>query len=167
MSDRPENSPPSSETGGWFVPKNAMSEQQLAASAEAEKPANDAPMPGATPGDAGQWYVPPEAADRVAALVKPQGNAAGQAATPEAPAAQAPLEQPLPQGAALSTDVDYSNYVPGKGFVQPGEVASQPADGQAADAAAADPNAYVQDLGVEPVAAVSEPAAQPVVADAS
>ena len=162
MSDRPENSPPLSETGGWFVPKNAMSEQQLAASADAEKPANDAPMPGATPSDAGHWYVPPEAADRAAALVKTPGNGDGQpeaVATPAAEAPATPMGQPLPQGAALSSEVDYSNYVPGRGFVQPGEAVAQPAEGQAAD-----PNAYVQDAGPEPVAA---PAAQPVAAEAS
>jgi hypothetical protein len=144
MSDRPEESRPLSETGGWFVPKNALSEQQLAASAEPDKPANEAPMPGATPADAGQWYVPPEAVDRAASLIKTQGDGDGQVEQPAAEAAPVqPAEQPLPQGAALSTDVDYSNYVPGKGFVQPGEaVVPVPADSSAAE-----PNAYVQDPG--------------------
>src|SRR5690349_1823296 len=125
MSDRPEDSQSLSETGGWFVPKTAMSEQQLAASAAPEKAANDVPMPGATPTDAGQWYVPPEAADRAAQMVKVPGNGDGQQAQPT-PSEAAPstavetsaarAAQPLPQGAALSTDIDYSNYVPGKGF---------------------------------------------------
>src|SRR5258708_37049846 len=115
MSDRPEESRPASETGGWFVPKNAMNEQQMAASAaDKQGAANEAPMPSATPTQEGGW----RAAGDPAAPATPVAASSSEPTTPAQPAAQPGT--PLPQGAEISTVADYSNSVPGKGFVAPG-----------------------------------------------
>src|SRR5262245_29529534 len=152
MSDRPEASRPTSDTArGWFVPKNAMTEQQIAAMSP--KVSNPVPMPAnTTPQNGGEWYVPEQAAQRAAALtIKPDGNdgtpekpptANEPVSTTENPPADdkdksvpgKPATGPLPQGAALSSEVDYSNYIPGKGFVTPatgatpGTTSAAPAD---------------------------------------
>src|SRR5262245_52387158 len=120
MSDRPEESRPSSEAaGGWFVPKNAMTEQQIAASNA--QSSDSVPMPdSATPQKTGDWYVPQGAEARAAEVSQPAQQA-------KAPVnEQQPGKKDLPQGAALSSEVDYSNYVPGKGFVPKSESEGTP-----------------------------------------
>src|SRR6185295_13847739 len=111
MSDRPEESRPSSEAaGGWFVPKNAMTEQQIAASSAPSS--GEVPMPdNTTPQKSGEWYVPPGAEGRAAEVSAPAQE------QPKAEQPSQPAKQNLPQGAALSSEIDYSNYVPGKGYV--------------------------------------------------
>jgi penicillin-binding protein 1C len=125
MSDRPEESRPSSEVaGGWFVPKNAMNEQEIAASSA--QPADQTPMPDNTsPEKSGEWYVPPGSEARATEV---SGSAQGEQA-PRAEQKPSGGEKPasnLPQGAALSSEVDYSNYVPGKGFVPKSEAPAGP-----------------------------------------
>src|SRR5260221_11047056 len=113
MSDRPEESRPAFETGGWFVPKNAMNEQQMAASAaDKQEAANNAPMPNATPEQEGGWRAAGDAS------AGPLAASSSESAAPAQPGA------PLPQGADISTAADYSNYVPGKGFVAPGSAST-------------------------------------------
>src|SRR5450759_1678472 len=114
MSDRPEDSRPASETGGWFVPKNAMSEQQIAASAtDKQAAAHDAAMPNATPVQAGSWYSPPEAGGSAPAMSAADPAASAQPAAPTEPAPEPvavsgpPTAAPLPAGAGISTEVDY------------------------------------------------------------
>ncbi len=131
MSDRPPEARSASEiTGGWFVPKNAMTEQQIAASNQAQAVSGVA-MPDETAlQDRGKWFVPPEAAERAAAL---KTASAGSAAE-QKPSEGDGKAVVIPQGAALSTEVDYSNYVPGKGFVPkteastPGTTSAAPVD---------------------------------------
>ncbi len=142
MSDRPDESRPTSEVaGGWFVPKNAMNEQQIAATSAqaADQPADSVPMPdNSSPERKGEWYVPSEAQARAAALTENKGGDGGPAPAPKTDQQAQPAQQPaqqaasaIPAGAALSDQVDYSNYVPGKGFVAKSEAAS-PADTSAA-----------------------------------
>ncbi|HLY27104.1 MAG TPA: transglycosylase domain-containing protein [Aggregatilineales bacterium] len=125
MSDRPEDQRSTSETGGWFVPKNALDEQQIAASrGGTPDQGSDIPMPPSIPEQEGGWRLvaPSQAQDQQPAEATPPV-----AATPvegAAPAAQQAASAPLPAGAALSSEVDYSNYVPGKGFVASGSSAS-------------------------------------------
>src|SRR5260221_13893788 len=150
MSDRPEESRPASETGGWFVPKNAMNEQQMAASAaDKQGAANEAPMPSATPTQEGGWHAAGPAAPVAASSSEP--------ASPAQPAAQPGT--PLPKGAEISTDADYSNYVPGKGFVAPGTASTSDAADMAAtpDASDAPPAA---EPSAEPVADAAPMSAQ-------
>src|SRR5512140_964667 len=68
MSDRPDESRSTSEVaGGWFVPKSAMTEEEITAASPPE--ANGVTMPdNTTPEKSGQWYVPPGAEARAAAL---------------------------------------------------------------------------------------------------
>jgi len=131
MSDRPPEARSASEvTGGWFVPKNAMTEQQIAASTQAQAVSGVAMPDETTPQDRSKWFVPPEAAERVAAL---NAASAGNGAE-DKPAEGNGKAADIPQGAALSSEVDYSNYVPGKGFVPkteaatPGTTSTAPAD---------------------------------------
>src|SRR5690242_13057505 len=121
MSDRPPEARSASEvTGGWFVPKNAMTEQQIAASNQAQAVSGVAMPDEAAHQDRSKWFVPPEAAERVAAMkVASAGNSAD-----EKPAEGSGKAAAIPQGAALSSEVDYSNYVPGRGFVPKTEAAT-------------------------------------------
>src|SRR4051794_38125264 len=114
MSDRTDENRPSDGAGGWFVPKNALTEQEIAASQQPSAPASDAPLPGTLPEQPGAWYVPPDAVPRATEV-------AASASTP-APSI------PLPQGAALSSDADYSNYVPGVGFVSSAQASNSTPD---------------------------------------
>jgi penicillin-binding protein 1C len=139
MSDRPDAPRPAAEAaGGWFVPKNAMTEQQVAALAPQPVTSN-VPMPdNPSPQQSGGWYVPAGAIQipvqgdggdgqqSAASAAPPIDATTGQPQPPAAPSPdkEAPSAQVLPQGAALSSEVDYSNYVPGKGFVQPAEKAA-------------------------------------------
>jgi penicillin-binding protein 1C len=134
MSDRPGESRSSSEaTGGWFVPKSAMTEQQIAA--QSAQPATGVPMPdNTTPQQAGTWYIPPGAESRAAALAGSARSSAGGNGE-SSPAAD------LPQGAAISTEVDYSNYVPGVGFVAKKDESSEAA---LASSNSGEPSAEVQ-----------------------
>jgi membrane peptidoglycan carboxypeptidase len=108
-----------------------MTEQQIAA--QSAQPATGIPMPdNTTPQQAGAWYIPPGAESRAAALaVAPGGSTGGNGESSPTAAVD------LPQGAAISTEVDYSNYVPGVGFVAKKEEASEaaaaaPTDGESA-----------------------------------
>ncbi|MCC7451914.1 MAG: transglycosylase domain-containing protein [Anaerolineae bacterium] len=149
MSDRPPEARSASEvTGGWFVPKNAMTEQQIAASIQAQAVGGVAMPDETAPQDRSTWFVPPEAAERVAAL---KAASAGNSAD-DKPAEGNGKAADIPQGAALSSEVDYSNYVPGKGFVPmteaatPGTTSTAPADSSAAS------------TDVQPVAPAPSPA---------
>ncbi len=160
MSDRPEESRPSSEAaGGWFVPKNAMTEQQIVASAA--QPTGDVPMPDtAAPQKSGEWYVPPGAEGRAAEFSAPvQADQPAKTPVAEQPGKEQAVKTNLPQGAALSSEVDYSNYVPGKGFV-PKEAAA-PGTTSAAPAAS-------EPQPTNPQPAIDQPAVdQPQVAGAA
>ncbi len=148
MSDRPEESRSTSEVaGGWFVPKNAMTPQQAAASSGATGPTSAVPIPGSTPQQDGAWYVPEEAAQRVAALATTGESGSGPAAEQPAAAGGKSVQTPLPQGAGVSTEVDYDNYVPGVGFVPRTETTS-----------VASAESAIPATGTQPAA---EPAVQP------
>src|SRR5437763_1614117 len=69
MPDQPDEARQNRETaGGWFVPKNALTEQQVA-ELSAGQTSSAVPLPDqSSPKSSGEWYVPPEAASRVAAL---------------------------------------------------------------------------------------------------
>src|SRR5882672_244386 len=157
MSDRPDTSRPAAEAaGGWFVPKNAMTEQQIAALAP-QPATTTVPMPdSATPQQSGVWYIPAGAVQPPVSVSQTNGPQQSQqpqaeqpqvaggndapvtdniTGMPQPPATPSPdkdaprtgnatqAAKPLPSGAALSSEVDYSNYVPGKGFVASSEAA--------------------------------------------
>ncbi len=115
----PTNESPQ-QAGGWFVPPGAHKIEQaesVPATAEA------APNPLDNVDSSADPVPAPVAADQSA-----QAEAAASADI-FAPAVQPPVKQSIAAdepGAALSSEVDYNNYVPGKGFVQPGaQAASQ------------------------------------------
>jgi penicillin-binding protein 1C len=147
MSDRTDENRPSEGAGGWYVPKNAMTEQEIAASQQSSQqasgPTSNVPVPGAAPEQPGSWFTPPDAVAPTPPVPAPE------AATPASPAID------LPQGSALSTEADYSNYVPGKGFVSAAEAAGTGATD------AAPTSSTFETTGDQPqveVAAVSEDA---------
>jgi hypothetical protein len=98
--------------------------------------------------------MPPEASERVAALTRTDGDStaptAGALVSANAPkggpsetksaepatsvASTQPKAAKAPEGAALSTDVDYSSYVPGVGFVGKTEAGTTSTAPQAAPA---------------------------------
>ncbi|HVO41871.1 MAG TPA: transglycosylase domain-containing protein, partial [Aggregatilineales bacterium] len=99
MSDRPEdNQPAPASAGGWVAPPDAENIPDTPPSKS-----TDVPLPGTTPAQSGAWF------------------------TPSTPAPAKPTAPNLPQGSALSSDVNYDNYVPGVGFVSKGTPAAQPA----------------------------------------
>src|SRR2546430_1438426 len=102
MSDRPDESRPSSEAaGGWFVPKQAMSKKEIDASQQSAS--NDAPMPGETPQQPGAWYVPPEGKARAAAFTPPaSGDGDSQQSDPPHHAAAAHQPQSRPPNSTRS-----------------------------------------------------------------
>src|SRR5262245_52576893 len=108
MSDRPDTSRPAAEAaGGWFVPKNAMTEQQIAALAPQVATPN-VPMPdSATPQRGGGWYVPAGAVQlpvSKANLPQPAPSAKSQAAQPQA--SQQPAQpQTAGNGAPFTDDI--------------------------------------------------------------
>lgn len=112
MSDRPENAQEpenKNQGGGWVTPENAVSGKAGA------EPTPQVPLPQRDDAQsAGGWKVPPEAAGLAASQTPPTGSSA------PAPAEKQPepaKKETLPEGAALSTEIDYNNYVPGVGFV--------------------------------------------------
>jgi penicillin-binding protein 1C len=161
----------------WFIPNDPPPNQ----------PSNgeQVPMPGNTePPRTGQWYVPPDAVRPPAASASPQ-PVSSQASEPEETAEQpvqasqqapqqapqpAQVEKPrsnwdLPEGAAISTEADYSNYVPGVGFVKPGEGEQEtPTGGVVTGEVTMNPataSANVPATNAQPVAPTPEPPAQP------
>src|SRR5476651_583650 len=152
MSDRSEESRPTSETGGWFVPKNAMNEQQIAASTpDAQEPAQAAPVANAAPTQEGAWHTP----GGTAAAVSSSEPTTPPPVEPVLHAAQ--IAAVLPPGAGLSSEVDYNNYVPGKGFVTPGTASTADATDMASTPDATD--AAPADNAMQPTDA--QPAAEP------
>src|SRR5437016_3961435 len=112
MSDRPDESRPSSEAaGGWFVPKQAMSKKEIDASQQSAS--NDAPMPGETPQQPGGWYVPPEGQARAAAYM-PQASGDGgnqQSDQPHhAAAAHQPQSRPPKSARAAASSVTIDEF---------------------------------------------------------
>src|SRR5579859_2392328 len=109
MSDRPEDQRSTSETGGWFVPKNALDEQQIAASrGGTSDQGSDIPMPPSVPEQEGGWRLvaPAQAQDQQSAEATPPVAATPVEAVAPVQAAPTPEAQavpsPLPPGAALS-----------------------------------------------------------------
>jgi len=150
MTNRPDSS-----KGGWNTPEGAVSGRP-----PSEDTPNILPPTNAQPEQPGGWYVPPEANERVAAL-----RAAAQSpAQPEA-------KSDLPSGAALSDQVDYSNYVPGVGFVSAEDAAKYAANaaaiakadagvdaGDLLDQASASPEAQVDSVPLTGLAGTENPA---------
>jgi penicillin-binding protein 1C len=104
MSDRPEENRPAQEqsASGWFAPPNTENIPDSPPPSGA-----DVPLPGTTPAQAGAWFTPE---------------------VPPVPVpAPAPAPAEVPQGAALSTEGNYDNYVPGVGFVPKSTPAPAPA----------------------------------------
>lgn len=152
MSNRPGSPPPN---GGWFPPENKADGEAAAARRAAEQQPPPVFPTDAEPETPGGWYVPREAVERVSAIlfnanatppisaepIQPAAELTPAEPTGNLPAAQTPAPVPppapaqtLPPGATLSTEADYSNYVPGVGFVT-----SPPADSQAVAASAPPP----------------------------
>jgi penicillin-binding protein 1C len=164
--------------GGWYVPGGA-----------GEKPTPSAsepivPLPTNTePEMTGGWYVPPEAkpvqaAQPVTPVAPTPAPEPTEAPQPEPTPAEAPVAQeaePVAQEEDSEQEFDYSNYVPGKGFVgaqnkdaqpeQVSEPAAEPVEASAEpDEEATNPETNTgafQPTGVQPAIPVArlEPAA--------
>lgn len=152
MSNRPESPPPN---GGWFPPENKADGEAAAARRAAEQPPPPVFPTDAEPEMPGGWYVPREALERVSAVLfsatppaepaaalppaEPTGASMGSAPAEPTPAPVPPPAQGLPSGATLSTEADYSNYVPGVGFVSTPPAAAPPTASQPVPPAASQP----------------------------
>ncbi len=118
MSDQPRQPSNSANSeGSWFVPGGVTPKTP------GSEPAAEIPMPtNEAPRQSGGWYVPQEARARSAEqpvtppiTPEPVAPPAPEPATPEA-AAPEPVQAATEEGDDAS-EMDYSNYVPGKGFV--------------------------------------------------
>lgn len=205
MAERP-NQPANDASGGWIQPENP------AQSFSSPTPSKQVPIPADEAGKSqGSWYVPAEDKTRVQALdeplvpqasqpplaVQPTSATSPTSNTEKADLTPSPTPSPskatslansldLPAGAALSTEVDYSNYVPGKGFVPrsetapasatastpppqtaqtppPGTGVVTPASGHTSTSYAIPPQTGISPAASQPVAAVQPTPTQPVV----
>ncbi len=124
MSNPMESPPEQWRSAGWSAPDDlAVGEAARLRAESAAQP--NVPLPtDAEPERPGGWYVPREALERVSALLLHAEQAAQAAQTNGEEASLERLD--LPPNAALASEADYSNYVPGVGFVSPAARAEEP-----------------------------------------